>query len=322
MNGAWRDARWVTAPAWALALVLALPMAATPVVAAPADDGRVVLGAVPGQGVAAERGYARTALGQVHYQDVRPAAGAAAGSPVYVLLHQVPWSHLYFTRVQSQLAARGIRSVAIDTPGYGLSSRLQAPPSIADYAGAIRETLDSLGLARVVVAGHHTGVTIGSEIARSAPERVGCLVMNGVPLYTAAEAKARLEAPHWDQTYRADGSHLTDRWTFLSGRVAGTPESLHWSLFSLFLSGPDEWFGHHAVFRYDMADTLRALRVPVVVLGNAEDLLDYTDSRVRELRPDFSFVRVPSKSSNMAFDEPAEWTRAVVDSVGPCWKER
>lgn len=301
----------------ALAASLALAAAAPAGAAAPAD-GRVVLGAVPGDGVAAERGYARTALGQVHFQDVRPAAGAAAGTPVYVLLHQVPWSHVYFTRAQSELAARGIRSIAIDTPGYGLSSRLRSPPSIADYAGAIREALDSLGLARVVVAGHHTGVTIGSEIARADPGRVECLVMNGVPLYTSAEAKARLEAPHWDQTYRADGSHLADRWTFLSGRVAGTPESLHWSLFSLFLAGPDEWFGHHAVFRYDMAGTLRALRVPVVVLGNAEDLLDYTDARVRELRPDFSYVRVESKSSNMAFDEPAAWTRALVDSVARC----
>lgn len=301
----------------ALAASLALA-AAAPAGAATPVDGRVVLGAVPGDGVSAERGYARTALGQVHYQDVRPAAGAAAGTPVYVLLHQVPWSHVYFTRVQSELAARGIRSVAIDTPGYGLSSRLKSPPSIGDYAGAIRETLDSLGLTRVVLAGHHTGVTIGSEIARVDPARVGCLVLNGVPLYTAAEAKARLDAPHWDQSYRADGSHLTDRWTFLSGRVAGTPESLHWSLVTLFLSGPDEWYGHHAVFRYDMAATLRALRVPVVVLGNGEDLLDYTDARVRELRPDFNYVRVESKSSNMAFDEPAAWTRAVVESVQRC----
>lgn len=303
------------APSLALAFALA---GLVPALAATPDDGRVVLGAVPGAGVAAERGYARTALGQVHYQDVRPAAGAAAGTPVHVLLHQVPWSHVYFTRVQSELAARGIRSIAIDTPGYGLSSRLKSPPSIADYAGAIRETLDSLALGRVVLAGHHTGVTIGSELARVDPGRVACLVMNGVPLYTAVEAKARLDAPHWDQTYRADGSHLTDRWTFLGGRVAGTPESLHWSLVTLFLSGPDEWYGHHAVFRYDMASTLRALRVPVVVLGNAEDLLDYTDARVRELRPDFSFVRVESKSSNMAFDEPAAWTRAVVDAVTRC----
>jgi pimeloyl-ACP methyl ester carboxylesterase len=301
----------------ALAASLALA-AAAPVGAATPVDGRVVLGAVPGEGVSAERGYARTVLGQVHYQDVRPAAGVAAGTPVYVLLHQVPWSHVYFTRVQSELAARGIRSIAIDTPGYGLSSRLKTPPSIADYAGAIRETLDSLGLTRVVLAGHHTGVTIGSEIARVDPDRVGCLVLNGVPLYTAAEARARLDAPHWDQSYRADGSHLTDRWTFLSGRVAGTPESLHWSLVTLFLSGPDEWYGHHAVFRYDMAATLRALRVPVVVLANGEDLLDYTDARVRELRPDFSYVRVESKSSNMAFDEPAAWTRAVVESVQRC----
>ena len=278
----------------------------------------LTIAAVPGEGLVAERGYARSALGQVHYQDVRPAAGAAAGAQVYVLLHQVPWSHVYFTRVQSELAARGIRSVAIDTPGYGMSARLGSPPAIADYAAAIAAVIEQLGLGRVVVAGHHTGVTIGSELARVHPERVSCLVMNGVPIYTPEEAKARLAAPHWDQTIKADGSHLADRWLFLTGRIAGTPESVHWSVFSLFLSGPDEWYGHHAVFRYDMAGTLRALKVPVVVLANQDDLLDFTTERVRALRPDFTYRRVESASSNMAFDEPRPWVDAVVESVKGC----
>ena len=86
-------------------------------------------------------------------------------------------------------------------------------------------------------------------------------------------------------------------------------------MFSLFLAGPNEWFGHHAVFRYDMADALKELKVPMIVLSNPDDLLDFTLDRVRALRPDFSYRRLEGTSSNMAFDQPAEWIEAVTSSV-------
>lgn len=273
---------------------------------------RTVLGSIGLEGVRVERGYAPSPLGQIHYQDV---GVAKDGQPIYVLFHQVPWFHIYYSRAQAELAKRGIRSIAFDTPGYGLSSRPSQPPSIADYVTALRAALAHLKVDRAVVVGHHTGVTLGVELARRAPEQVQCLVGHGVPIYTEAEAKARLANPHWDQSYKADGAHLSERYTFLSGRVAGSPDALHWSVFSLFLAGPNEWFGHHAVFRYDMADALKELKVPMIVLSNPDDLLDFTLDRVRALRPDFSYRRLEGTSSNMAFDQPAEWIEAVTSSV-------
>jgi len=273
---------------------------------------RTVLGSIGLEGVRVERGYAPSPLGQIHYQDV---GLAKDGQPIYVLFHQVPWFHIYYSRAQAELAKRGIRSIAFDTPGYGLSSRPSQAPSIADYVTALRAALAHLKVDRAVVVGHHTGVTLGVELARRAPEQVQCLVGHGVPIYTEAEAKARLANPHWDQNYKADGAHLSERYTFLSGRVAGSPDALHWSVFSLFLAGPNEWFGHHAVFRYDMADALKELKVPMIVLSNPDDLLDFTLDRVRALRPDFSYRRLEGTSSNMAFDQPAEWIEAVTSSV-------
>lgn len=273
---------------------------------------RTVLASLELEGVRVERGYAPSPLGQIHYQDV---GVAREGQPVYVLFHQVPWFHIYYSRAQAELAKRGIRSIAFDTPGYGLSSRPQQAPSIADYVGALRAALAHLKIDRAVIVGHHTGVTLGVELARQAPEQVQCLVGHGVPIYTEAEAKARLANPHWDQTYKPDGAHLSERYAFLSGRLAGSPDALHWSVFSLFLAGPNEWFGHHAVFRYDMAVALKELKVPMVVLSNPDDLLDFTLDRVRALRPDFTYRRLDGSSSNMAFDQPIEWIDAVTTSV-------
>ena len=261
--------------------------------------------------VTVERGYAPSSLGQIHYQEVRPRR-VDASRPVYVLLHQVPWFHIYYNGAQSELARRGFRSITFDTPGYGLSARPTQPPTIADYARAIVMAMQHLHLRRVVLVGHHTGATIGVEIARTRPELVARLVLHGVALYTPAEAAARLAAPHWDQSYRPEGEHLTDRWLYLKGRIAGSPDSVQWSVISLYLAGENEWFGHHAVFRYDMAAALRALRTPVTVLSNTDDLLDFTFERTRALRADFEFRHLESHSSNMAFDEPAAWVDAVV----------
>jgi pimeloyl-ACP methyl ester carboxylesterase len=273
-----------------------------------APPAHVTPGEVGAPGLRVERGYARSALGQVHYQDV------GVGPPV-ILLHQVPWFHIYYTRAQAELAARGFRTIAIDTPGYGLSARPDRAPAIADYAAAIDAVMRQLRVPRAVIVGHHTGSTIGAELARQYPRRVRCLVMHGVPLYTPAEAKSRLESQHWDQTYKPEGGHLTDRWIYLDGRIAGSLESKQWSVFALFLAGEKEWYGHHAVFKYDMKGALEALKVPVVVVSNGADLLDYTFERVRALRPDFTFQHLDGKSSNMAFDEPREWVDGVLSGV-------
>lgn len=274
------------------------------------ETSHAVPGLVPGDGFDVSRGYASSPLGQVHYQDVRPKK-TDPRQPVYVLLHQVPWFHVYYNRAQAELAQRGIRSIAFDTPGYGLSARPVKPPSIADYATALHVAMRQLRLGRVVLVGHHTGATIGVEIARTHPQSIARLVLHGVALYTPAEAAARLAAPHWSQSYKPEGAHLSDRWLYLTGRIAGSSDSVQWSVLSLYLAGDKEWYGHHAVFRYDMASALRSLRVPVVVLSNPDDLLDFTFDRVRNLRGDFDFRRLDSHSSNMAFDEPAAWVDAV-----------
>lgn len=291
---------------------------ANPSTAAADDTRRITLGDVTGDGLRVERGYAPSPLGQVHWQDVRPAAASKSAAPVYVLLHQVPWFHVYYTRAQAELAARGIRSIAFDLPGYGLSARPGSPPSIGDYAQSIDAALKHLRVRRAVVVGHHTGVTVGAELARDVPERVACLVMHGVPLYTPEQAASRLAASHWDQTYRDEGAHLSDRWLYLSGRVAGSPDALHWSVMSIYLAGDREWYGHHAVFQYDMQRTLRELQVPAVVISNERDLLHFTFKRVQELRPDFIYRDLISASSNMAFDEAAPWVEAVVSAVSAC----
>ena len=61
-----------------------------------------------------------------------------------------------------------------------------------------------------------------------------------------------------------------------------------------------------------MAESLRVLTVPAVVLTNRDDLLDFTLDRVKEIRPDWIYRRLDAESSNMAFDQPKAWVEALV----------
>lgn len=300
---------------WPLVFALAVLLTGTAVPGHAAKAGAEV-SVVPGmtfaQDLKAKRGYVDTPLGQLHYQQV------GSGSKLIVLLHQTPWFHVYYSRAQAALAEQGFRSIAFDLPGYGLSDRLTTPPQIADYADAIHVGLDDLGIDDAVFLGHHTGAAVGVEIARQQPLRVDCLMLHGVPLYTPAEQEKRLVKAHWDQAPSADGQYLARRSQYLSKFVVGSDASRHWSLLTMFIAGPTEWYGHNAVFRYDMDASLLKIEVPVSVLSNGADLLDYTFERVRKLRPDFNYRRLDSESSNMPFDEPIAWVSAVVDELATC----
>ena len=100
-----------------------------------------------------KRGYIRVGKRYVHYRR------AGHGAPV-VLLHASPVSSAMFLE-QLEVYARHFDAIAIDTPGYGLSTPLDHPaPEVADFADAVVETLDALGIDRCILYGRHTGASI------------------------------------------------------------------------------------------------------------------------------------------------------------------
>lgn len=254
--------------------------------------------------------YVDGPMGQVHIREL------GDGVPL-VLLHQTAWSSLQFKNAMPYLAACGIRCIAIDTPGYGLSDGPESPPSVQDYADSLAATFEQLNLEKPMVLGHHTGASIAIAFAAAYPDMVGRLLLHGVPIYTDDERAQRLAKPHFDQTPREDGSHLTDRWGAANGVVAGkaTPEAIHWSLVQFFWAGPNEWFGHHAAFQYDAEPDFVALKVPTVVLSNEGDTLHKKMSYLKEIRPDFTFAEWDGGTFHIIFEEAERWAALVADHV-------
>ncbi len=91
---------------------------------------------------------------RVHY------TRAGDGPPV-VLLHESPCSSKAMA-VYQRVFAESFTAIAFDTPGFGLSDPLPfEQPEIADFADALAETLDALGIARAAVFGRHRCIDRG-----------------------------------------------------------------------------------------------------------------------------------------------------------------
>lgn len=256
------------------------------------------------------KSYATTPMGQVHVRDL--GQGAAV-----LLLHQTPWFSVQYMRVQPLLAEAGLRAIAIDTPGYGLSDLPSGPPKIEDYADNIPAVLDHLGLKSVVICGHHTGALIAAAFAHRHPTRVTGAILHGIPLYTAEERQARLAAPHWSQDPKRDGSHLSERFVMIRDRIAtpgATLEGIHWSVMSFFISGPLEWYGHHAAFTYDAAPAIKGIKAKTLLISNVEDMLHPMTPRVTAARPDFEYKEMPGNAHALT-DLPEAWAAVAAPFI-------
>lgn len=94
-------------------------------------------------------------------------------SPAVVCVHGVPASAFLYRKVIPELAARGLRGIAIDLPGLGFAQR----PVHADYTWTglgrwLLSAINALRLDRFHLLVHDIGGPIGLEVASAVPERV------------------------------------------------------------------------------------------------------------------------------------------------------
>ena len=259
------------------------------------------------------KGYATTPMGEVHYRDVGPRDAKAT----MLLLHQTPMSIMEFAGIQNALADIGIRSVAIDTPGYGMSDQPKGWPSIEEFADNLVPVLDALKLPKVIVGGHHTGAEIATSFATRHPDRVSGLVLHGLPALTHEEAAVYLSRPEWDRTPKQDGAHLS--FLFRNPPADGVPPTAGelmaktWMAVLMFLEGND--IGHPAAFKYDMTADLKTLKTPVLILSDAKDAIHYIDLRVAKMRPDFTYREFSQGNTGEIMIQPKHWAELAAEFI-------
>jgi pimeloyl-ACP methyl ester carboxylesterase len=260
---------------------------------------------------AKRRGYADGPFGQVHFQDT-----GGDGIPL-VMCHQAPQTSRQFDRVLPELAKRGVRAIAVDTPGFGMSDAPDFVPKVEDYAKAVPAVLDHLGLKRVHLLGHHTGCLIATEVALQFPDRVIDLVMNGAfPMTPEERAKFLAGNKKGEQefVYETDGSHLMKsfqgRWR-MYGEGADSKLTTRVIVEKFMGFGPF-WYGHHAAFVYDHNASIPKVKHRTLILTNTGDQI-YANAQVaRTMRPDFEYTELQGGGVDIVDQQPSAWADAVV----------
>jgi pimeloyl-ACP methyl ester carboxylesterase len=98
------------------------------------------------------------------------------GRPTILALHG--WAR---TRSDFTPTLTGLDAVALDLPGFGSSPEPAEPLGAAGYADLVAPVLDELA-PPVVVVGHSFGGRVAVKLAVAHPERIGALILTGVPL--------------------------------------------------------------------------------------------------------------------------------------------
>ena len=259
-------------------------------------------------------GYAQTGLGYLHYWSL-------GEGPAVLLLHGGPMFGVQYVKVMPLLAQAGFRAIAADLPGYGMSQLPGHPPTGEEYADALAQLLDQLGMKRANVAGMLTGGVVTLAFATRQAARTQCVMLQNTPLYSSEELEQQLAAPAPDTRIWADGRHATERWQARRNARAldqASPEALQWQMIGTMLMGdPGGWWpgaggGDYVSRSFDATRAVRELRVPTLVITLADDRMNKYAARMLTLRPDFQLAALPVGHAMVPYDFPEPWAEAVI----------
>ena len=193
--------------------------------------------------------------------------------PAALLLHGFPTTNRLWDGVLPALRDAGLRCIAPDLAGYGLSDAPAAEPGMQRQAGWLAELLDRLGIGEALVVAHDVGSAAAQILVAEQPRRVrGLIVSDGV--YADQWAMDQVESiRRWDPRNAARLAPV------LARRLRGPGLSEEWIRTSLEPYSGDE--GGLRLIRaaraLDPRETtsrltaLAAARVPALVLWGESD---------------------------------------------------
>ncbi len=237
-----------------------------------------------------QRHFVTVSKRRVHYR-------RAGNGPPLLLLHQSPTSSAEMA--SSMVAfAEHFTVIAPDTPGYGWSDPLDiADPTMTDYARALVELLDALGIKRSGIYGTHTGAMIAAEFGRLFPKRVTAVLLDGYVVLTDTEREDILA--HYFETVSpsGDGRHLSWYWSRIRDQVIFFPwyrksldarmrfdvppaNFLQPYLMDLLSADSMGRPAYEAAFRYPSKQAVLEFSAPTYLLNYAQDAIAHHPERL------------------------------------------
>ncbi|MFI7642092.1 alpha/beta fold hydrolase [Nonomuraea sp. NPDC049400] len=257
--------------------------------------------------------------------DGRMASYLTAGErgPVVLLLHGTYWSRVW-EPVIDDLAAAGLRPVAVDLPGLGrsegeLTAETAAVPALAAWAGRFAAAVGAR--APLLVAGHDIGgavaqhLLVESEVARLA--LVNSVTYDSWPVSSVARYRdpAMVAATTVEELLAARRKAVT----IALGRPASEAELADYLDPWRDLRVGRSWMAlaGAADSRYtlDLVPALKADETPKLLVWGADDPFQevrYAERFVAEI-PNCTLVRIPGAGHIPMENDPAGVARALAD---------
>jgi pyruvate dehydrogenase E2 component (dihydrolipoamide acetyltransferase) len=243
------------------------------------------------------------------------------GTPV-VLLHGYGESLLAWQMVFDALA-READVIALDLPGFGLSSKPAAGYTADSMATAVYALLDQLSLQRVVLVGHSLGGVVATAMAVRNPSRVLAMALIDPALVTPwALAKTadssrtgasvrRVIADYEQIRGRFGGAHDEDWMAEDSAAAAYQPSGD--SAYALALSAVLREFD----FAFLTPEEARGLVMPIkLVWGALDPVIPVETGRLlAEKLPNATLVVLPRTWHRPQAERPSEVARILADFV-------
>jgi len=226
------------------------------------------------------KGYVEIPQGQIHYHAV------AGSEPAIVFLHQTALSAKTYDPTLRVLDLPN-RLIALDTPGFGGSYDPEGWPPLEDYTEQLLAALDALGAGTFHLFGHHSGASLGIEIAARRPDRVLSLMLAGPVFMTPDERDAFIEGYRAPITPQRDGSHLMTNWGYAGQHNPDCDVAVMQDAVADLLRA---WRGrpqaYMAVAHHDTAARALKVNCPVLLLTTPGDFFHASFDRAEAIFPE------------------------------------
>ncbi|WP_420000160.1 alpha/beta fold hydrolase [Streptomyces boninensis] len=235
-----------------------------------------------------------------------------------LLVHGHPFDRSMWTPQAAEFAARGYRVITPDLRGFGGTSGAPGATDFSDFARDLAALLDHLGLRRVVIGGLSMGGQIVMDFCRLFPERVRAVVL--ADTFPKAEDDEGVKRRHaMADRLLAEGmapwsDEVLDKMVAPYNIEALPDVAAHVRRMMHGAPAAGAALAHRArAGRPDYCDTLRDLRVPVLVVTGADD--PYTPvadaELMHELAPDATLRVIEGAAHMPNLERAADFNAAL-----------
>ena len=242
---------------------------------------------------------------RIHYETT------GGGDTTVCLVHGSGGTHGVWIRQMEGLADLA-RVIAIDLPGHG-ESKGDGVGTIERAAAAVRDVLDRVGAASVVIGGHSMGGAIALAFALANPERTAGLMLIG----TGARLRVLPKILETLERDYAEGVRFVIDLAVAANTAPETKDAL--ARQTLRNPRPVMIGDFRACHAFDVMARLGEIRAPtLVVCGDEDQLTPVKYSRyLRDHIAGARLVVVPGAGHYVQLERPDETTAAIRQFLAP-----